>query len=380
MLLVLVDVSVAVLVAWVAFRLRFEGEPRVPRSYVTAYRLATIGVALVWVVAGRASGLYRRAALRPGSSNVEPAFAAALIVGVALLVGSPLLADGRLSRAWTGLVVLGLGLGGVASRGLLRRTRRGLVPLGVALERYAVVADEPAARRLVGDLTRAAGTPYRIVETLPASLTADELADRARRDNLDGLILPAALAKGMAAELSARLSGLGCDVLVAPEVGDLDLRVATIAMFHGVPLLRVAGITPRRKGVRVLPRDRARRGVAILGTRGVPANYGGFETFAERLALALTGQGIPVTVYCRRHYATEHGSWRGIRLVTLPTVRSKYLDTIVHTVLSAVHLVLTRGPRDVILCNAANAPVLPFLRLCRRRGWVTGSTPATIGM
>jgi len=39
----------------------------------------------------------------------------------------------------------------------------------------------------------------------------------------------------------------------------------------------------------------------------------------------------------------------------------------VHTVLSAVHLVATGGPRDVLLCNAANAPVVPFLRLAGRR-------------
>jgi glycosyltransferase involved in cell wall biosynthesis len=53
--------------------------------------------------------------------------------------------------------------------------------------------------------------------------------------------------------------------------------------------------------------------------------------------------------------------------VKLPTIRSKYLDTVVHTALSSLHLVLTRGPRDVVLCNAANAPVLLLLRLFRRR-------------
>jgi glycosyltransferase involved in cell wall biosynthesis len=105
----------------------------------------------------------------------------------------------------------------------------------------------------------------------------------------------------------------------------------------------------------------------VLGTRGIPAAYGGFETFAEQLALRFVARGIPVTVYCRRHFATGAAEHRGIRLVTLPTIRSKYLDTVVHTVLSSVHLVATRGPRDVLLCNAANAPVVPFLRLTGRR-------------
>jgi glycosyltransferase involved in cell wall biosynthesis len=137
-------------------------------------------------------------------------------------------------------------------------------------------------------------------------------------------------------------------------------------MLHGVPLLRAAGLAPRRRAVRAHGRAR-RHGVAILGTRGIPANYGGFETFAERLALYLVEQGVPVTVYCRRHHATEGATWNGVRLVTLPTIRTKYLDTVVHTFLSTLHLVTRTRIRDVILCNAANAPALPLLRLTGRR-------------
>ena len=113
----------------------------------------------------------------------------------------------------------------------------------------------------------------------------------------------------------------------------------------------------------------ARPGWRSSGTRGIPANYGGFETFAEQLALRLVGDGT--TRHRLLPAATSppaRQQWRGIRLVTLPTIRSKYLDTVVHTSLSALHLVLTRGPRDVLLCNAANAPVVPFLRLCPAPG------------
>ncbi|MGH9821316.1 MAG: DUF1972 domain-containing protein, partial [Pyrinomonadaceae bacterium] len=42
--------------------------------------------------------------------------------------------------------------------------------------------------------------------------------------------------------------------------------------------------------------------LAILGTRGIPANYGGFETFAEELSKRLVGRGHEVTVYCRSHH------------------------------------------------------------------------------
>ena len=39
--------------------------------------------------------------------------------------------------------------------------------------------------------------------------------------------------------------------------------------------------------------------IAILGTRGVPPTYGGFETFAAELGMRLVGRGHEVTVYCR---------------------------------------------------------------------------------
>ncbi len=74
-----------------------------------------------------------------------------------------------------------------------------------------------------------------------------------------------------------------------------------------------------------------------------------------------------MTVYCRRHHATAGHEWRGVHLVTLPTIRHKYLDTVVHSTLSAVHLITRTRIRDVVLCNAANAPVLPLLRSAGRR-------------
>ncbi|MBA3320566.1 MAG: DUF1972 domain-containing protein, partial [Pyrinomonadaceae bacterium] len=103
--------------------------------------------------------------------------------------------------------------------------------------------------------------------------------------------------------------------------------------------------------------------IAILGTRGIPASYGGFETFAEQLATRLAARGHEVTVYCRSHYVSPRQlEYRGVRLRVLPTLRHKYLDTVVHTFLSALHA--TGGRYDAALvCNAANAPFVPLLRL-----------------
>ena len=92
--------------------------------------------------------------------------------------------------------------------------------------------------------------------------------------------------------------------------------------------------------------------IAIVGTRGIPANYGGFETFAEELAARLVERGHRVTVYCRQRHSGPR--FRGADLVTLPTIRHKYLDTVAHTLLSTLHLLFHR-PNVAIYCNAANA-------------------------
>jgi glycosyltransferase involved in cell wall biosynthesis len=94
--------------------------------------------------------------------------------------------------------------------------------------------------------------------------------------------------------------------------------------------------------------------IALLGTRGIPARYGGFETFAEELAARLVERGHQVTVYCRRHNFPEPPpAYRGVDLVILPTISHKYLDTLAHTLLSTLHLLA--HPRDVALyCNGAN--------------------------
>jgi glycosyltransferase involved in cell wall biosynthesis len=105
--------------------------------------------------------------------------------------------------------------------------------------------------------------------------------------------------------------------------------------------------------------------IAILGTRGIPASYGGFETFAEHLATRLVARGHQVTVYCRAHYVSPRQlEYHGVRLKVLPTIRHKYFDTVVHTFLSAIHAISSRYDAALI-CNAANAPFSPILRLTR---------------
>jgi glycosyltransferase involved in cell wall biosynthesis len=100
--------------------------------------------------------------------------------------------------------------------------------------------------------------------------------------------------------------------------------------------------------------------IALLGTRGIPARYGGFETFAEELSTRLVARGHEVTVYCRE--PSPDNLYAGVRLRYLPTIRHKYFDTLAHTFVSTLDLLLHR--RDVALyCNGANAvfTILPRL-------------------
>jgi glycosyltransferase involved in cell wall biosynthesis len=107
--------------------------------------------------------------------------------------------------------------------------------------------------------------------------------------------------------------------------------------------------------------------VAIMGTRGVPARYGGFETFAEQLGVRLAARGHAVTVYCRCGFFEHVPRWseyRGITLRTTPTLHYKYLDTPVHALTSFVDL-LWRKFDVVLLCNAANSPLSLMVRAKR---------------
>ncbi len=103
--------------------------------------------------------------------------------------------------------------------------------------------------------------------------------------------------------------------------------------------------------------------IALVGTRGIPAAYSGFETAVENLAREFSARGHEVTVYCRPHMTERRDEHAGARLVHLPTIRSKYLDTIVHTALSTGHMVATERPDVAIYFIAGNAPVVPFARM-----------------
>ena len=107
--------------------------------------------------------------------------------------------------------------------------------------------------------------------------------------------------------------------------------------------------------------------IAILGTRGVPANYGGFETCAEELGTRLVERGHQVTVYGRsRSVPAGLREHRGMQIVRLPAPRSKYLETVVNSLFAAIHALFRRYDL-VYVCNSANVPAVILLLLGRKR-------------
>lgn len=76
--------------------------------------------------------------------------------------------------------------------------------------------------------------------------------------------------------------------------------------------------------------------IAVIGTIGIPATYGGVERHVEELYLRLAVKGHRVTVFCRSFYTEKRGIYKGVRLVRLPTIRTKHLENPVHTLLASM--------------------------------------------
>lgn len=96
--------------------------------------------------------------------------------------------------------------------------------------------------------------------------------------------------------------------------------------------------------------------IAIIGSRGYPIVYSGYETFVKEVSERLVHQNIGVRVYCQKHlFNAKPTHVNGVELVYMPTVQTKSLNQLVHSFFSMVHACFSKV--DVILVvNAANGP------------------------
>lgn len=113
--------------------------------------------------------------------------------------------------------------------------------------------------------------------------------------------------------------------------------------------------------------------VSIIGSRGYPSTYGGFETLVRRLAPWLVHRGHEVTVYGREQgrRLVRYERIDGVRVVHTPGVERKSLSTSTYGVTSALHAIKDR-PDAALVLNVANGPILPILR--------TASVPTVVNV
>lgn len=110
--------------------------------------------------------------------------------------------------------------------------------------------------------------------------------------------------------------------------------------------------------------DRKNLTIAMIGTRGVPAAYGGFETAIEEIGRRLVERGHRVLVYTRGAVTRER-EYLGMELVHLPAIPVKQVETLSHTGLSTMHACSRKRIDAAFVFNAANSPFLPALRARR---------------
>jgi len=108
--------------------------------------------------------------------------------------------------------------------------------------------------------------------------------------------------------------------------------------------------------------------LAILGCRGIPARYGGFETFAEEIAIRLVDRGFSVTVYCQGTAPEPHLAYKGVDLQYIPAPKLGKFDQLAWDLRCLWH---ARSGYDVVYLLGYGASILCWLpRLFGSQMWI----------
>src|SRR3990170_1869771 len=107
--------------------------------------------------------------------------------------------------------------------------------------------------------------------------------------------------------------------------------------------------------------------IAFIGQKGIPALSGGVEKHVEKLATRLAASGQEVFVYVRSHYTDPSlTEYAGVKLIHLPTLRTKHLDAISHTFFATMHALFQNY--DVVHYHSIGPSVLSILPRVFRPG------------
>jgi len=177
-------------------------------------------------------------------------------------------------------------------------------------------------------------------------------------------------------QLAQNLSLLHAHPEVVEEMGTQArelVRTRHSPEAHYRALMELYGSLPTRgkpTQTEATPQPKTSVRVAFIGGRGVISRYSGIEAYYEEVGKRLVEMGHEVTVYCRTYFTPRAVKHNGMRLVHLPTIRSKHLDTLVHTLLSTVHA--SFGSSQIIHYHALGPSLFSFLpRLAGKKTVVT---------
>jgi glycosyltransferase involved in cell wall biosynthesis len=102
--------------------------------------------------------------------------------------------------------------------------------------------------------------------------------------------------------------------------------------------------------------------IIMIGQKGIPSRGGGVEKHVEDLSTRLVNAGHEVLAYTRPSYTEKHlKEYKGVRLISLPSVKTKNLDAISHTFLACLHLIFRIRKVDIVHFHAIGPSSLLLL-------------------
>jgi len=175
-------------------------------------------------------------------------------------------------------------------------------------------------------------------------------------------------------QLAEAISFLAARPPLAEAMGAAGRRLVAEQHSPNQHYLAMAGLYERVVGAKhasgLSVQEMKKPRVAFIGARGVVSKYSGIETYYEEVGPRLAQMGYDVTIYCRSYFTPGLAIYKGMRLVRLPTIRTKHLETLVHTFLSTIHAIF--GRCDVVHFHAQGPALFSFLpRLAGQKTVVT---------
>jgi len=100
--------------------------------------------------------------------------------------------------------------------------------------------------------------------------------------------------------------------------------------------------------------------IAYIGQKGIPMTQGGVEAHVENLAIEMAQKGHDIFVYTRPHYTDKKlKEFKGVKLISLPSIKTKHLDAITHTLLASIHALFQNY--DIIHYHAVGPSLFSFI-------------------